>query len=235
VREGREIRVGQLVTAMRHADRGLEIAELAVRHRDRGVVGFDLAGAEAGFPPSRQRVAFDYLASEFFPVTVHAGEADGLESIRGALFDGRALRLGHGVRIAEDITVERSDDENVYVSLGRLAQWVKDREIVLELSPSSNLQTGAIERWGDELVDHPFDLLYQLGFRVTVNVDNRTMSGTSLTRELGLLSDAFAYDLGDLEAFQLNAAAASFLPVEEREDLADRISAGFDAAENEAR
>jgi adenosine deaminase len=235
VREGREIRVGQLVTAMRHADRGLEIAELAVRHRDRGVVGFDIAGAEAGFPPSRQRVAFDYLASEFFPVTVHAGEADGLESIRGALFDGRALRLGHGVRIAEDITVERSDDENVYVSLGRLAQWVKDREIVLELSPSSNLQTGAIERWGDELVDHPFDLLYQLGFRVTVNVDNRTMSGTSLTRELGLLSDAFAYDLGDLEAFQLNAAAASFLPVEEREDLADRISAGFDAAENEAR
>jgi adenosine deaminase len=235
VREGREIRVGQLVTAMRHADRGLEIAELAVRHRDRGVVGFDIAGAEAGFPPSRQRVAFDYLASEYFPVTVHAGEADGLDSIRGALFDGRALRLGHGVRIAEDITIERSDDENVYVSLGRLAQWVKDREIVLELSPSSNLQTGAIERWGDELVDHPFDLLYQLGFRVTVNVDNRTMSGTSLTRELGLLSDAFSYDLGDLEAFQLNAAAASFLPVEEREDLADRISAGFDAAENEAR
>ena len=135
VHEGREIRVGQLVTAMRHADRGLEIAELAVRHRDRGVVGFDIAGAEAGFPPSRQRVAFDYLASEYFPVTVHAGEADGLDSIRGALFDGRALRLGHGVRIAEDITVERSDDENVYVSLGRLAQWVKDREIVLELSP----------------------------------------------------------------------------------------------------
>lgn len=234
-REGRDIRIGQLVTAMRHADRGLEIAELAVRHRDRGVVGFDIAGAEAGFPPSRQRDAFDYLASEYFPVTVHAGEADGLESIRGALLDGRALRLGHGVRIAEDITVERSDDENVYVSLGRLAQWVKDREIVLELSPSSNLQTGAVERWGEDMDDHPFDLLYQLGFRVTVNVDNRTMSATSLTRELGLLSDAFGYDLGDLEAFQLNAAAASFLPLEEREDLADRISSGFDAAENDAR
>ncbi|PSL38750.1 adenosine deaminase [Labedella gwakjiensis] len=233
-RDGRDIRVGQLVTAMRHADRGLEIAELAVRHRDSGVVGFDIAGAEAGFPASRQRVAFDYLASEYFPVTVHAGEADGLESIRGALLDGRALRLGHGVRIAEDITIERSDDENVYVSLGRLSQWVKDREIVLELSPSSNLQTGAIARWGAELDDHPFDLLYQLGFRVTVNVDNRTMSATSLTRELGLLSDAFGYDLGDLEAFQLNAAAASFLPLEEREELSERISQGFDAAENDA-
>lgn len=233
-REGRDIRIGQLVTAMRHADRGLEIAELAVRHRDSGVVGFDIAGAEAGFPASRQRVAFDYLASEYFPVTVHAGEADGLDSIRGALLDGRALRLGHGVRIAEDITIERSDDENVYVSLGRLSQWVKDREIVLELSPSSNLQTGAIARWGDEMEDHPFDLLYQLGFRVTVNVDNRTMSATSLTRELGLLSDAFGYDLGDLEAFQLNAAAASFLPLEEREDLSERISQGFDAVENDA-
>jgi adenosine deaminase len=234
-RTGHDIRIGQLVTAMRHADRGLEIAELAVRHRDRGVVGFDIAGAEAGFPPSRQRVAFDFLASEYFPVTVHAGEADGLESIRGALFDGRALRLGHGVRLAEDITIERSDDENVYVSLGRLAQWVKDREITLELSPSSNLQTGAIERWGEEIEDHPFDLLYQLGFRVTVNVDNRTMSATSLTRELALLSDAFAYDLGDLESFQLNAAAAAFLPLEEREDLAERISAGFDDVENGGR
>ncbi|RUR01362.1 adenosine deaminase [Labedella endophytica] len=233
VRDGRDIRIGQLVTAMRHADRGLEIAELAVRHRDRGVVGFDIAGAEAGFPPSRQRAAFDYLASEYFPVTVHAGEADGLDSIRGALFDGRALRLGHGVRIAEDITIERSDDENVYVSLGRLAQWVKDREIVLELSPSSNLQTGAIERWGDEMDDHPFDLLYQLGFRVTVNVDNRTMSATTLTRELGLLGDAFGYDLRDLESFQLNAAASAFLPLEEREELSERISAGFEAADNE--
>src|SRR5215218_4654883 len=129
------IRAGQLVTAMRHADRGLEIAELATRHRHAGVVGFDFAGAEAGFPPSRARTAFDYLATEFFPVTVHAGEADGLESIRSALLDGRALRLGHGVRLAEDITIERQDDENTYVTLGALSQWVKDREIALETSP----------------------------------------------------------------------------------------------------
>jgi adenosine deaminase len=226
-RSGGRIRIGQLVSAMRHADRALEIAELAVRHRDHGVVGFDIAGPEAGFPPSRLRDAFDYLARHYLPVTVHAGEADGLESIRGALFDGRALRLGHGVRIAEGVTVDHEDDDNSYVTLGPVAQWVKDREIALELSPSSNLQTGAIEAWGDDIVDHPFDLLYQLGFRVTVNTDNRLMSRTTLSRELSLLADAFGYDLADLEAFQLNAAAASFLPLEDREELADRISAGF--------
>ena len=229
-RQGRRIRVGQLVTAMRHADRGLEIAELAVRHRDRGVVGFDIAGAEAGFPASRHRTAFDFLATRFMPVTVHAGEADGLDSIRSALFDGRALRLGHGVRLAEDLTIERQDDENTYVSLGPVAQWVRDREIALETSPSSNVQTGAISAWGDELVDHPFDLLYQLGFRVTVNVDNRLQSGTSLTRELSLLADAFGYDVDDLEVFQLNAAAAAFLPLDDREDLVEQIQDGFDEA-----
>ncbi|MBF0673418.1 MAG: adenosine deaminase [Salinibacterium sp.] len=229
-RSGHSIRVGQLVTAMRHADRGLEIAELAVRHRDNGVVGFDFAGAEAGFPPSRARAAFDYLAEQNFPATIHAGEADGLDSIRSALVDGRALRLGHGVRIAEDITIDSSDDEATYVTLGRLSQWVKDREIALELSPSSNLQTGAIAAWGDEIVDHPFDLLYQLGFRVTVNTDNRLMSRTSLTAELALLSDAFGYDRADFEVFQRNAAAATFLPLEERLDLLDAISAGFEDA-----
>lgn len=228
--EGKTLRVGQLVTAMRHADRGLEIAELAVRHRERGVVGFDIAGAELGFPAGNQRAAFDYLAQNFFPVTVHAGEADGLDSIRGALFDGRALRLGHGVRLAEDIRIESSDDENTFVTIGRLAQWVKDREIALELSPSSNLQTGAITAWGDELQDHPFDLLYQLGFTVTVNTDNRLMSNTSLSRELSLLSDAFGYDLEDFEVFQLNAANATFLPLDERQDLSDTIIAGFQNA-----
>ncbi|KZC94926.1 MULTISPECIES: adenosine deaminase [Clavibacter] len=224
---GGSIRVGQLVSAMRHLDRGTEIAELAVRHRDRGVVGFDIAGPEAGFPPSRLQGAFDLLAREWMPRTIHAGEADGLESIRGALLDGRALRLGHGVRIAEDIEIDSEEGEDVFVTLGTLAQWVKDRGIPLELSPSSNLQTGAIEAWGDQMVDHPFDLLYQLGFAVTVNPDNRLMSGTSISRELALLTDAFAYDLDDHEVFQLNAAAAAFLPLEEREALADIVSDGF--------
>ncbi|MBB5633613.1 adenosine deaminase [Cryobacterium mesophilum] len=228
-RTGGSIRIGQLVSAMRQADNGAEIARLAVRHRDNGAVGFDIAGPEDGFPPSRMRGAFDYLAEHFMPVTVHAGEAAGLDSIRSALFDGRTLRLGHGVRIAEDIDVEHEQGGSSLVTLGALAEWVKDREIALELSPSSNLQTGAIAAWGSELADHPFDLLYQLGFRVTVNTDNRLMSNTTLSRELALLADTFGYDLGDLETFQLNAAAGSFLPVEEREDLADRIIRGFDA------
>lgn len=226
---GRSIRVGQLITAMRHADRGLEIAELAVRHRDRGVVGFDIAGAEAGFPPSRLRDAFDHLAASFLPATVHAGEADGLDSIRGALIDGRALRLGHGVRLAEDIEIT-TEGETSYARLGTLAEWVKDRGIALETSPSSNLQTGAIAQWGDELVDHPLDLFYQLGFRVTVNTDNRLMSATTLSRELALVSEAFGYDLDDLLAFQLNAAEAAFLPVEDRLVLAETIVDGFEAA-----
>lgn len=225
---GRDIRVGQLITAMRHTDRSLEIARLAVAYRGRGAVGFDIAGPEDGFPPARLREAFDYLAGEFFPATVHAGEAAGLDSIRSALIDGRALRLGHGVRIAEDLDVISREGDEVLVHFGDLARWVRDREIPLELSPSSNLQTGAIAAWGTELVDHPFDLLYQLGFAVTVNVDNRTMSRTSLTRELALLAETFEYDLADLETFQLNAAAGAFLAVEEREELIELIAEGFE-------
>jgi len=225
---GHDIRVGQILTAMRHTDQSLRIAKLAVRLRERGVVGFDLAGAEDGFPPSQHRRALDYLAERFFPVTIHAGEAAGLDSIRSALLDGRALRLGHGVRVAQDLEVVARAGDRVEVTLGELARWVRDREIPLELSPSSNLQTGAVAAWGEELADHPFDLLYQLGFAVTVNVDNRTMSRTSLTRELAMLAETFEYGLEDLERFQLNAAAGAFLPVEQREELIDLITDGFD-------
>jgi len=224
---GHDLSVGQVLSAMRQGDRSAEIARLALRHRERGVVGFDIAGPEDGHPPSRHREAFDLLASEFFPVTVHAGEAAGLDSIRGALLDGRALRLGHGVRVAEDVRVVASGPDRTTVELGPIASWVRDREVTLELAPSSNLQTGAIAAWGTDLDDHPFDLLHQLGYRVTVNTDNRLMSGTSLSRELALLVQAFDYDLDDLEAFQLHAAAAAFLPLEERDDLADRVAAGF--------
>lgn len=224
---GRDIRVGQLITAMRHTGRSREIAELAVAFRGRGAVGFDLAGPEDGHPASAHREAFAYLASAFFPTTVHAGEAAGLDSIRSALIDGRALRLGHGVRIAEDLEVVQQKGDEVLVTFGDVARWVRDREIPLELSPSSNVQTGAFAQWGTTLADHPFDLLYQLGFAVTVNVDNRTMSRTSLTRELALLADAFEYRLEDLESFQLNAAAGAFLSVEEREELIELIGEGF--------
>jgi adenosine deaminase len=225
---GHEIRVGQLITAMRHLDNGLEAAELAVRHRNNGVVGFDIAGGEFGNPASKHRAAFDYLAHHLMPATVHAGEDDGLESIASALFDGRALRIGHGVRIAQDIQIENEDDEASYVTLGPLAQWIKDREITLEICPASNLQTSAAGT--RDLADHPFDLLYQLGFRVTVSPDDRLMTGTTITSELAMLVDAFGYDLTDLEVFQQNAAASAFMPIDDREDLADRISDGFAAA-----
>ena len=133
------------------------------------------------------------------------------------------------MRIAEDIEVEAAGSSRI-VTLGPLAEWVKDREIALELSPSSNLQTGAIAAWGTELADHPFDMLYQLGFTVTVNTDNRLMSNTTLSQELSLLAETFAYDLGDIATFQLNAALSCFLPVEERGELAARITEAFDAA-----
>jgi adenosine deaminase len=233
---GREIQVGQLITAMRHADRGQEIAELAVRHRNKGAVGFDIAGAEDGFLPSRFKDAFTYLAQHNFPATVHAGEAAGLESIQSALVDGRALRLGHGVRIAEDILVEFDDDEAGaegtegaedsigLVTLGDLSSWVRDRGIALEICPSSNLQTGAIAGFGEGIESHPLDMLYQLGFNVTINTDNRLMSGVTLTDEFELLVETFDYDLDDLLELTLNAAEASFLPLEEKEALVEYIN-----------
>jgi adenosine deaminase len=231
---GREIQVGQLITAMRHADRAQEIAELAVRHRNKGAVGFDIAGAEDGFPPSRFKDAFTYLAQHNFPATVHAGEAAGLDSIQSALVDGRALRLGHGIRIAEDVTVEFEDDDDAdegdnigLVSLGELASWVRDRGIALEICPSSNLQTGAIAGFGEGIESHPLDMLYQLGFNVTINTDNRLMSGVTLTDEFELLVETFDYDLDDLLELTLNAAEAAFLPLEEKEALVEYINEAY--------
>ena len=235
---GRQIQVGQLITAMRHADRGQEIAELAVRHRYNGAVGFDIAGAEDGFLPSRFKDAFTYLAAHNFPATVHAGEAAGLESIQSALVDGRALRLGHGVRIAEDISVEFEDAEGEeadddaedtigMVTLGEVAGWVRDRGIALEICPSSNLQTGAIANFGEGIENHPLDMLYQLGFNVTINTDNRLMSGVTLTDEFELLVETFDYDLDDLLELTLNAAESSFLPLDEKEALVEYINDAY--------
>jgi adenosine deaminase len=212
---------------MRQADRADEIAELAIQYRDRGVVGFDLAGPEQGFPVSRLTSAIDKLDAAWMPRTIHAGEADGLDSIRGALLDGRALRLGHGVRISDDIDITE-DGAVSRVSLGELAEWVRDREIALEVCPTSNLQTNAFSRFGNDMADHPFDLLYQLGFRVTVSTDNRLMSGTTLSRELAVLTEEFGYSVDDILDFQLNAAEAAFLPADERAQLVAQISAQFD-------
>ena len=232
------IAVGQLISAMRQADNGDEIVELALRHRDSGVVGFDIAGPEAGFPASKFSGAFSRLAEQMLPATVHAGEADGVESIRDALVHGRAQRLGHGIRIAEDISViqeipedpEGTDEETaglIEVVLGPVARWVRDRQIHLETSPTSNLQTGAARALTGEdqaqLEEHPFDMLYQLGFNVGVNTDNRLVSGVTLTGELAAVAAAFDYELAELADFQINAIEASFLGYEEREALSAHI------------
>ena len=223
---GGYIRTGQLVTAMRHNNRGLEIAELAVRHRDNGVVGFDIAGPEEGFPASNHKAAFDYLAENMFPTTVHAGEADGIDSIRDAIVSGRTLRLGHGVRIYQDLLM-REEHGRDYVQLGEVAEWVHFRQIALELCPVSNMQTGAVADLGEEYVDHPVAILFDLGFRVTISPDNRLMSGTSVTNELELLVENFEFDLDDLEQLQLNAAEASFQTLDAREELMEIIQEGF--------
>jgi adenosine deaminase len=200
---GREIRVGTLLTAMRHAARSQEIAELSVRYRDSGVVGFDIAGAEAGFPPTRHLDAFEYLQRENFHFTIHAGEAFGLPSIWQAIQWCGADRLGHGVRIVDDITAGR---------LGRLASYVRDKRIPLELCPSSNVQTGAAE----SIAGHPIGLLHDLRFRVTVNTDNRLMSGTSMSREMALLCEAFGWGWSELQWLTINAMKSAFIPYDER-------------------
>ncbi|MFG2065453.1 adenosine deaminase [Micromonospora tulbaghiae] len=210
---GTPIRIGTLLTAMRHAARSQEIAELAVRHRDTGVVGFDIAGAEAGFPPTRHLDAFEYLQRENFHFTIHAGEAFGLPSIWQAIQWCGADRLGHGVRIVDDITPGNPP------VLGRLAAYVRDKRIPLELCPSSNVQTGAAA----SIADHPIGLLRDLRFRVTVNTDNRLMSGTSMSREMALLVEAFGYGWKELQWFTINAMKSAFIPFDERLRIIDEV------------
>jgi len=208
---GHPIVVGQLLTAMRHAKRGLEIAEIAVEYRDRGVAGFDIAGAEDGFPPILHLEAFEYLRRENAHFTIHAGEAFGLPSIWQAIQRCGAERLGHGVRIVDDIDFDAPGGP----VLGRLAAYIRDRRIPLEMCPSSNLQTNAVPGM-TSIADHPIGKLKDLGFRVTVNCDNRLMSGTSMSREFQLLVDAFGYDIADLRWFTINAMKSAFLPFDQR-------------------
>ena len=212
---GHRIRVRALLTAMRTAARSREIAELVVDYRDAGVVGFDIAGAEAGFPPSRHLDAFEYLRGESCHITIHAGEAFGLPSIHEAVAFCGCERLGHGVRIVDDITVG-ADGE---ATLGRLATYVRDLRIPLELCPSSNVQTGAAA----SIADHPIGLLARLRFRVTVNTDNRLMSGTSMTREMLLLSEAFGWGLEEMRWLTVNALKSSFINFDERLALIDDV------------
>jgi adenosine deaminase len=205
---GRGIQIGFIVTAMRQYARSVEIAELAVRHRDAGVVGFDVAGPEAGFPPTRYLDAFNLIHQANFHLTIHAGEAFGLPSIWEALQWCGAHRLGHGVRIVDDI--EQTPDGEI--RLGRLASYVRDQRIPLEMCPTSNVHSGAVAA----IEQHPIDLLRRLRFRVTVNTDNRLMSGVSLSDEFETLSRTFGFGLDEMQWLTLNAMKSAFHPFDGR-------------------
>ncbi len=205
---GTGLTIRTLVTAMRTSRDSRQIAELAVRWRDRGVVGFDIAGREAGYPPTLHLDAFQYLQRENFHFTIHAGEAFGPASIWEAIQFCGAERLGHGVRIVDDIKVNAAGEAR----LGGLAAYVRDRRIPLELCPTSNVHTGAAA----SVAEHPIDLLRRLKFRITVNTDNRLMSGVTMSSEFQALVDAFGYSLTDLEWLTINAMKSSFLPFDER-------------------
>ena len=204
-----------LLTAMRHTARSLEIAELAVRYRDLGVVGFDIAGAEAGWPPSRHLDAFEYVQRENFHITIHAGEGFGLPSIWEAVEFCGAERLGHGVRLVDDIKTNTDGS----ASLGRLAAYVRDRRIPLEMCPTSNIQTGVAE----SIADHPIGLLRELSFRVTVNTDNRLMSGVTLSSELHALTEAFGYGWADIRWLTINAMKSAFIHFDERLEIINSV------------
>jgi adenosine deaminase len=212
---GAPIVIGTLCSAMRQAAQSNEIAALAIRHRDSGVVGFDIAGPEKGFPPSRHLDAFNHIHEANFHTTIHAGEAFGLPSIHEALQYCGAERLGHGVRIVDDIKV---NEDGTY-ELGRLAAFVRDRRVPLEMCPSSNVHTGAAA----SIAEHPIALLKRLRFRVTINTDNRLMSGVSMTSEMQALVDTFGYGLDDLQWFTVNAMKSAFWPFEDRLRLIDHV------------
>ncbi|OLT40526.1 adenosine deaminase [Saccharomonospora sp. CUA-673] len=212
---GRRIQAHQLLCAMRQHARAAEIAELTIRHRDSGVAGFDIAGPEDGYPPTRNLDAFEYMRSNNGHFTIHAGEAFGLASIWEAIQHCGAERLGHGVRIADDVKISPYGE----VSLGRLAAYVRDRRIPLELCPSSNVQTGA----ASSIAEHPFGVLAKLRFRVTVNTDNRLMSGCSMSSEFAALVDAFGYGWADLQWFTINAMKSAFMDFDQRLDVINNV------------
>ena len=204
-----------IVTAMRQAARSVEVAECAVRWRDAGVVGFDIAGPEAGYRPTRHLDAFDHVRRENFHITIHAGESFGLPSIWEALQFCGAERLGHGVRIVDDIVVNADGS----VSLGRLAAFVRDRRVPLEMCPTSNVHTGA----ASSIATHPIDLLRRLRYRVTLNTDNRLMSGVTLSSEFEALDAAFGIGLGEMEWLTINAMKSAFAPFDERLRLINEV------------
>jgi adenosine deaminase len=217
------VEYGVIICAMRDMKLSQEMAELAVDYRERGVVGFDLAGEEGGFPPKKHVDAFHFIQRSNFNITVHAGEAFGIESIWQAIQWCGAHRIGHATRLIEDIGVDKHDPDNI-VSMGYLAQYVLDKRIPLEICLTSNVDTGAVKR----IEDHPFGLLFKYRFRVTLNTDDRLMSNTSMTNEFRVAHQVFGLNLQDLEKITINSMKSAFIPYNRRIKLIyDVIKPGY--------
>ena len=214
------ITLRQIVCAMRDRTDSLEMAQLAVANRDRGVVGFDIAGEEAGYPAEKHLPAFQLCHRENFSITIHAGEGFGPKSIWQAIQICNAHRIGHGVRLIEDMTIENDS----VTSLGRLASFIRDKRIPLELCPSSNVDTGA----APSLEAHPIRHFLAQKFRVTVNTDNRLMSDITLSEEFRRLGAVARLDLADVEKLTINAMKSAFVGYDERLAIIyDRIKPGY--------
>jgi len=212
--EGHPILVRGLLCGMRQNNLSDKVAELVVKYRNDGIVGFDIAGPEDGFPPSNQKSAFDYLRQEDAHFTIHAGEAYGLPSIWEAVQICGAERLGHGVRIIDDIDFSGAEPK-----LGKLASYIRDRRIPLELCPTSNLQTGAAKSYAE----HPIGKLAQLRFRITLNTDNRLMSQTSMSFEMESMVEAFNWNFSELQRVTINAMKSAFIPYPDRLKIIEEI------------
>src|SRR5216684_1164637 len=214
------ITLRQLICAMRDRTDSLEMAELAVAHREQGVVGFDIAGEEAGHPPKVHLEAFQLCRRENFNITIHAGEAFGPPSIWQALQYCGAHRIGHGVRLVEDMAIS----DGRVVKLGQLATYIRDHRIPLEVCPSSNVDTGAVPT----LADHPIRHFLAQKFRVTVNTDNRLMSAITLSEEFRRISATLGLTIDDVERLSINAMKSAFLGYDERVAVIyDRIKPGY--------
>ena len=199
--QGRKITVRFITCAMRHTHRSLEVAQATLKYRDRGVVGFDIAGPELGFPAKNHKAAFDLLFNERFPFTIHAGEADSVNSMIDAIHNCRARRIGHGVRIMDAIDISGDSPR-----LNDFAQFVLEQQIHLEMAPTSNIQTGAASSYKS----HPAGLLHSLGFNIALNTDNRLMSHTTLSREYELMSSAHGWSTTDITEMNQRALSAVF-------------------------
>lgn len=226
-----DVEYGLIICAMRNMTLSQEMAELAIDFRERGVVGFDLAGEEGGYPPKKHVDAFHYIQRENFNITIHAGEAFGKESIWQAIQWCGAHRIGHATRLIEDMKVA-DDDPTEVVSMGYLAQYVLDKRIPLEMCLTSNVDTGAVK----SIEEHPFRIYYRYKFRVTLNTDDRLMSNTTMTKELKLAHDAFGLTVDEIEKLTINAMKSAFIPYKKRIELIyNVIKPGYQVARHEKR